>query len=171
MSRETNEGVMMYFKTITMNLLTIVHLLVGPITYLAKLKAYMETSFLIMQLPWTVTSSKPVISPSLLSFLFFCNMLKFNRYWPGTVESNAGRGKFVLTHITPFIYPYRHERHHSLINGYYLSVQWKAASKYDKNSTCVRWHMLWVLMINAAVFEDSMVFCKEGWNAWLRGCV
>ena len=36
MSRETNEGVMMYFKKITMNLLTIVHLLVEPITPLEK---------------------------------------------------------------------------------------------------------------------------------------
>ena len=47
MSREMNEGVMMYFKTIMMNLLTIVHLLVESITSLAKPKAL---------LPWLATT-------------------------------------------------------------------------------------------------------------------
>ena len=42
MSRETNEGVMMRFKIITTNLSTIVHLLVEPITSLAKPKASLE---------------------------------------------------------------------------------------------------------------------------------
>ena len=45
MTREANEGVMMYFKTITMNLLTIVHPLVEPITSLAKPKASLEAYF------------------------------------------------------------------------------------------------------------------------------
>ena len=90
MSRETNEGVMMHFKTIAMNLLTIVHLLVKPITSLAKPKASLEAYFSIRQPPWTVTYSKPVISPSLFSFFFFGNMLRSNRYSWGTVESHVG---------------------------------------------------------------------------------
>ena len=93
MSRGTNEGFMMYFKTITMNLLTVVHLLVEPIVSLAKPKAYLGASFSIRQLPWSVTSSKPAISPSLISFFFFCHMLISNRYWWGTVESHDGRGE------------------------------------------------------------------------------
>ena len=113
MSRETNEGVMMNFKTITVNLLTIVHPLVEPITSLAKPKAYLEASFSIRQLPWTVASTKPVVSPSLFSFFFFRNMLRSNRYSWGTVESHVGRGKFFLTQIMPFIEPHRHEMHHN----------------------------------------------------------
>ena len=50
MSRETKEGVMMCFKTITMNLLTIVHPLVEPITSLAKPKASMEGYVFIRKL-------------------------------------------------------------------------------------------------------------------------
>ena len=64
MSRETDEGVMMCFKTITTNLLTIIHLLVEPIKSLAKPKASLEAFIYIRQIPGTVTSSKPVISPS-----------------------------------------------------------------------------------------------------------
>ena len=71
---------MMHFKTITMNLLTIVHLFVEPITSIAKPKASLEAYFSVRQLPFTVNSSKPVISPSLLSFFFFYNMLISNRY-------------------------------------------------------------------------------------------
>ena len=95
MSRETNEGVMMHFKKITMNLLKIVQPLVEPITSLAKPKAYLEAYFSIRQLPWKVTSSEPVISPSLLSFFFLCNILRSNRYWWGTVDNHVGRGKFL----------------------------------------------------------------------------
>ena len=51
MSRETNEGVMMQFEKITMNLLTIVHPLVEPITSLAKPKASMEPSIYIRKIP------------------------------------------------------------------------------------------------------------------------
>ena len=90
MSRETNEGVMIRFKTITTNLSTIVHLLVEPIKSLEKPKAYLEASISIRQLTWTVTFSKPVISLSLFSFFFFGNMLISNRYWWGTVESHVG---------------------------------------------------------------------------------
>ena len=85
-----NEGVMMSFKTITTNLSTIVHLLVEPITSIAKPKASKEAYISIMQLPLIVTSSKPVISPSLFSFFFFGNMLISNRYLWGTVESHVG---------------------------------------------------------------------------------
>ena len=90
MSRETNEGVMMHFKTITMNLLTIVHLPVEPITPLVKPKDSMGLYISIMQNSWTVTSSKPVISPSLFRFFFFGNMLRYNRYSWGTVKSHVG---------------------------------------------------------------------------------
>ena len=77
---------MMCSKTITMNLSTIVHLIVEPITSLSKPKASLEASIYIRQLPWTLTSSKPVISPSLFSFLFFGNMLSSNRYSLDNVE-------------------------------------------------------------------------------------
>ena len=50
MSRETNEGVMMRFKTITANLKTIVHLLVEPIISLAKPKASVEAYIYIRKL-------------------------------------------------------------------------------------------------------------------------
>ena len=51
MSRETNEGVMVRFKIIMMNLLTIVHLLVEPITSLAKPKASLEAFFPLGNFP------------------------------------------------------------------------------------------------------------------------
>ena len=89
MSREMNEGVIMNFKTITMNLLTILHPLVEPITSLAKPKASLEAYFPIRQLPWTATSTNPVVSPSLFSFFFFGNMLRSNRYIWGTVQSHV----------------------------------------------------------------------------------
>ena len=91
MPRETNEWVMMYFKTITMNLLTIVHpFLVETITSVAKPKAYLEAYISIRKLPWTVTSSKPGIYSSQFSFLFFGKMLRSNRYSWGTVLSHVG---------------------------------------------------------------------------------
>ena len=55
---------MMRFKKIMTNLSTIVHLFVEPITSLAKPKASLEASISIRQLAGTVTSSKPVISPT-----------------------------------------------------------------------------------------------------------
>ena len=76
----------MRFKTITAKLLTIVRLIVEPITNLAKPKAYLETYLSIRQPPWTGTSSKPVISPSLSSFFSFGNILTLNRYWWSTVD-------------------------------------------------------------------------------------
>ena len=90
MSRETNEGVMIYFKIITTNLSTIVHLLVEPIISLAKPKSSMEAYISIKKLPWTATSSKPGISSSLFRLLFSRNILRSNRYWWGTVESHVG---------------------------------------------------------------------------------
>ena len=70
----------MRLKIITMNLSTIVHLLVEPITSLAKPKASMEASNYIRQLTLKITSCKPVISPSLFSFFFSVNMLRSSRY-------------------------------------------------------------------------------------------
>ena len=90
MSRDTNEGFMMRFKTITTNLLTIVHLLFEPIIYLEKPKDYLEASISIRQIPWTLTFSNPVIPPYLFSYFFFGNMLGSNRYWWGTVKSHVG---------------------------------------------------------------------------------
>ena len=51
MPRKTNEGVMILCKTITANLLTIVGLLVEPITSLAKPKASLEASLSIRKPP------------------------------------------------------------------------------------------------------------------------
>ena len=101
MSRETNEGVMMRCKTINANVSKIVNLLVEPITSLAKLKDSIEAYLSIRQPPWTVTSSKPVISPSLSSLSSFVNMLRPNRYWWSTVLSyfgnSAGRCRGINT--------------------------------------------------------------------------
>ena len=49
--RETNKGFIMRFKTITSNLLRIVHLLVELITSLANPKASIEAYISIRQLP------------------------------------------------------------------------------------------------------------------------
>ena len=81
---------MMYFKTIKMNLLTIVHLLVEPIASLAKPKDSLEAYISIRQLPLTVTSINTVIYPSLFGFFFLVNILKSNRYSSGTVEGHVG---------------------------------------------------------------------------------
>ena len=90
MSRGTNEGVIMHCKTITVNFLTIVRLLVGPITSLAKLKAYLEAYVSIRQPPWRLTSVKSVIYPSLSGFFYFGSKLINNRYWWSTVLSYVG---------------------------------------------------------------------------------
>ena len=72
MSRETNGWVMMHCKTVTINMLTIVHpFIVETTTSVAKPKASLWASLSVRQIPWTVTSSKPVISSSQLGFLFF----------------------------------------------------------------------------------------------------
>ena len=60
-----------------------------PIISLAKQKASLEASISIRKLPWTVTSSKPVINTSLFSFFFSRNMLRSTRYSWGTVESHV----------------------------------------------------------------------------------
>ena len=51
MSRETNGGVMMHVKKITMDLLTIVHPLVEPTRSLAKTKASLDASFPLGNFP------------------------------------------------------------------------------------------------------------------------
>ena len=78
---------MMHYKTIMANLLTIVCLLVEPITSLVKPKASLAAYISIRETPWTVTSSKPVIYTSLSILLSFVNMLRSNRYWWSTVLS------------------------------------------------------------------------------------
>ena len=171
MSREKNKGVIICFKIFTRNLYTIVHLLVEPIISQAKPKASMEAYISIMWLLRTVTSCMPVISPYLFSFFFSGNILRSNRNWWGTIEIHAGRRNFVWTQIMPFIEPDRHERRHPLVNGYYFAEQWKAASKNNNLSISVWWNLLWVLLINTAVLEDNMVFCREVFDAWLRECV
>ena len=50
------------------------NLLVEPITYLVKPKAYLEAYISIRKIPLKLTSSKTIISPSLFSFLFFGKM-------------------------------------------------------------------------------------------------
>ena len=45
-----------------------------------KTKDFSAGVFSIMQIPLTITSTRPVVSPSLFSFFFFGNMLRFNRY-------------------------------------------------------------------------------------------
>ena len=94
MPRETNEGVMMHCKTITADFLTIVGLLVEPITPIAKTKDSPEAYISISKPPWTVTYIKPVIYPYLCSFLSFRSMLRSNGrshrsmwYWWSIFES------------------------------------------------------------------------------------
>ena len=94
MSRETSKGVIMTFKTITTNLLTIIGLVVEPIISIAKTLAYVEVNISIRQPPWTVTSGNPVIYTSLSSFFSFRIMLRSNSrshqsvgYWWNTVDS------------------------------------------------------------------------------------
>ena len=79
------KGVMMRCKTITANLLKIVHLIVETITYFENPKATIEASLSIQQPPWRITSSKPVISPSLSRIVSFRTMLRYNRHWWSTV--------------------------------------------------------------------------------------
>ena len=50
-SRDTNEGGMMHYKTIMANLLTLVFLLVEPIITLVKIKASLAASISIRQTP------------------------------------------------------------------------------------------------------------------------
>ena len=78
MPRKTNEGVMILCKTITANLLTIVGLLVEPITSLEKPKGFIWGSLFNKQHPITLTSKYTVISSSLSSFLFLSSILISN---------------------------------------------------------------------------------------------
>ena len=48
---ETNEGVVMHFKTITTNLSKVLHLLVESIIYLSKQKASMQASIYTRNFP------------------------------------------------------------------------------------------------------------------------
>ena len=85
MSQETNEGIMVYCKTITAKFLAIVHCLVETIIIHAKPKAYLEAYISACQPFLTVTYIKPVISLYIYRFLSFSSILISNRYWWSTV--------------------------------------------------------------------------------------
>ena len=85
MPMDTNEGVVMSCKTITANLLTIVCLLVEPITPLAKPRVSLEVSLSISQNTWKVTSTNHVIYNSLYIFFYLVSILRSNIYWWITV--------------------------------------------------------------------------------------
>ena len=74
----TNKGVVMHCKAVTDNLLTVLCLLVEPSTAITKPKGSIEAYLSISQHPIILTSSIPVISTSLSSFLFFRIMLRSN---------------------------------------------------------------------------------------------
>ena len=78
MSRVTNEEVMMHCKAVTENLLVVVGLLFEPSTAIEKSKGLIEASLSISQTIITVTSSIPVISPSLSSSFYLSSMLRSN---------------------------------------------------------------------------------------------
>ena len=78
MSRLIDERVMMCFKAVTVNLLTVLGLLVEPITAIVKPKGSLERDVYIRENPITVTSVDPVIYPSLYSLFFFNSMLRSN---------------------------------------------------------------------------------------------
>ena len=69
---------MMRCKAIMANLLTVVGLIVEPITDIEKPTGYIEGYISIRQPPWKVTYSKPVISLSLSILFYFCSMLISN---------------------------------------------------------------------------------------------
>ena len=78
MSTVINEGVEMCCKAVTPNLFTAVGFLIEPSTSITKPKDYLEVCLSIMQPPIALTSSSPVIPPSLPSSFFFSIMLRSN---------------------------------------------------------------------------------------------
>ena len=76
MSTVMNEGVNMIFRAARARNSTVVGLLVEPITSISKPKGYLESYPFIRQPYIAVTSSSPVIPPSLVSSLFLSSMLK-----------------------------------------------------------------------------------------------
>ena len=70
MSRVINKGVVMRCKAVTVDLLTVVGLLVEPIATISKPRIYLEEFISIRQHPITVTSSSMVITPSLSRSFF-----------------------------------------------------------------------------------------------------
>ena len=91
MSRVKNEEVMVHCKTVTDNLLTVLGLLVEHSTAITKTKVYLEVPLSIRQPSIKVTSSIPVIYPSLSSSLFFSSMLRSNirSHWSFNVVNSA----------------------------------------------------------------------------------
>ena len=77
-SRVTNKGVMMCFKAVTSNFLTLVGRFVEPSTAIENPKRFLEANISIRKSPIKLTSSNMAISPSLYSFFFFSFMLRSN---------------------------------------------------------------------------------------------
>ena len=62
------EGVKVHYKSVTVNVFTVVGPLVGTIsTDISNTKGYLDVSIYISQPPITLTSNSPVIPPSLPS--------------------------------------------------------------------------------------------------------
>ena len=78
MSGVKNKGVVMCYKAVTDKFLTILGLLVEPIASIEKPKGYTEAYISIRQPKITLTSSNPIISPSLSILFFFISMLISN---------------------------------------------------------------------------------------------
>ena len=78
MSRVTNEGVMICFKAIMANFLTVVGIIVEHSTLIKKPKGCIEESCYIRQPTSKVTSSDPIISPYLVRSFFFISMMRSN---------------------------------------------------------------------------------------------
>ena len=70
MSTVMNEGVRMRYKVVTANLLKVVGLLVEPSTVISKPVSSLKAYISIRQPTISVTSSSPIISPSLSRSLF-----------------------------------------------------------------------------------------------------
>ena len=71
-----NDGVKMRYKSVTVNLVTVVGPLVeSSITAIANTEGSLEAYLSIRENPITVTSNRPVIPPYLPISLFFSNML------------------------------------------------------------------------------------------------
>ena len=76
MSIVMNGEVIMHCKSVTANLLKVVGILVEPSIDIVKPKGHIEAYLSIGQPHITVTSSSPVIYPSLYISFFFSSMLR-----------------------------------------------------------------------------------------------
>ena len=71
MSRVKNEGLMMHYKSVTDNMLTVVGHIFEPNTAIEEPKGSLEANLSIRKPPIVITSSNTVISPSIYRILFF----------------------------------------------------------------------------------------------------